>query len=273
MSNKDSKSNIHEGHRQRLKKRFLDNGLASFEPHNILELVLFYSIPRRDTNEIAHALISKFGSLKQVFDASYEELISVDGINENSATLIKLIPQLSKTYLDSEYKREVILDTAGKIGKYLVSQYIGETKEIVYLLLLDNKFGLIKKIKLHEGTINSAHFELRKIFEEIIKTNASCVVLAHNHPNGLLIPSSDDIYTTTTIYTSLKALDVSLLEHFLIVGNRYLPLIHETPSLRDLREDSILFNVADYNESKVAQNPIYSEKELEILSGKVKIDE
>lgn len=106
----------HEGHRERLKNRFLTSSLDNFEPHNILELLLFYSIPRQDTNEIAHALLDRFGSLKGVFDADFSELIKIKGIKENSATLIKLIPQISRAYMFEEINKEKIFDHIDKVG-------------------------------------------------------------------------------------------------------------------------------------------------------------
>ena len=156
----------HEGHRERLKNRFLSDGLKGFEKHNILELLLFYSIPRQDTNEIAHDLLDKFGSLKGVFDADFNELIKVKGIKENSATLIKLIPQLAQAYISEDCDdEEMIFDHADKIGSFLTKKYIGETKEVVYLMILDNKFRLIKLVKLAEGSVNSSRIEPRNVAE------------------------------------------------------------------------------------------------------------
>ena len=111
-----SENNVHEGHRQRLKNRFIETGFQGFEPHNILELLLFYSIPRKDTNVIAHNLLNRFGSLKNVFNASFEDLIQVEGIKENSATLIKMVPLIAKEYVDSSLPKNPTFDTANKIG-------------------------------------------------------------------------------------------------------------------------------------------------------------
>ena len=217
----------HEGHRERLKNRFLTSSLDNFEPHNILELLLFYSIPRQDTNEIAHALLDRFGSLKGVFDADFSELIKIKGIKENSATLIKLIPQISRAYMFEEINKEKIFDHIDKVGSYFVNKYIGETNEVVYIMLLDNQFQLLKVVKLHEGSVNSSYITPRKIMDEVVKANAATVILAHNHPNGLLVPSSEDCDTTNMLSCSLKMFDVTLLEHILVAGDRFLPLAHE----------------------------------------------
>lgn len=227
----ESKS-IHEGHRQRLKNKFLENGFQGFEQHNILELLLFYSIPRKDTNEIAHNLINHFGSLKAVFNASFEELIQVTGITENSATLIKMVPQIAKEYINDSLKERTVFDTANKIGEFLVNKYIGEKNEIVYAMLLNNKFELLAVIKVHEGCVNSTFVSARKILDSVVKYNASMIVIAHNHPDGTVCPSMDDINTTAQLMTAFSAFEIRLIEHFVVAGNEYCPVIHNTESLK-----------------------------------------
>ena len=224
---------IHEGHRQRLKNKFIENGFQGFEPHNILELLLFYSIPRKDTNEIAHNLLNHFGSLKNVFNASFEDLIQVEGIKENSATLIKMIPQIAKEYVNSSLEESATFDTANKIGEYFVNKYLGEKNEIVYAMLLNNKFELLNVIKIHEGCVNSAFVSPRKILDSVVKHNASMLVLAHNHPEGTVCPSMDDINTTAQLMTAFNAFDIKLVEHFVVAGNEYCPVIHNTDSLKN----------------------------------------
>ena len=229
---KDNKS-IHEGHRQRLKNKFIENGFQGFEPHNILEMLLFYSIPRKDTNEIAHNLLNHFGTLKNVFNASFEDLIQVDGIKENSATLIKMIPKIAKEYMNSSLEEGLLFNTANKIGEYFVNKYIGEKNEIVYAMLLNNKFELLSVVKIHEGSVNSAYVSARKILDSVVKYNASMIVLAHNHPEGTVCPSMDDINTTADLMTAFNAFDIKLVEHFVIAGNEFCPVIHNTDSLKN----------------------------------------
>ncbi len=219
----------HEGHRERLKNRFLSSGLDNFEAHNILELLLFYSIPRQDTNEIAHALIERFGSLKGVLDADFSELVKVKGIKENSATLIKLIPQLARAYMtDEEVDESLIFDHADKIGEYFVKRFIGETNEVVYLMLLDNKWKLIKCEKIFEGSVNSSLIDMRKIAEVVFLNKASSLILAHNHPNGIPVPSEEDLGTTGLFASLFPSMGVHFLEHFVVAGKQYTPIVHET---------------------------------------------
>lgn len=223
---------LHDGHRQRLKNKFLENGFQGFEPHNILELLLFYSIPRRDTNEIAHKLLNHFGSLKNVFNASFEDLIQVDGIKENSATLIKMIPLIAREYANDCFKENEVFDTANKIGEYFVNKYIGEKNEVVYAMLLNNKFELLSVVKVHEGSVNSAFVSARKILDSVVKFNAAMIVLAHNHPEGTVCPSMDDINTTADLMSAFNTFNIMLVEHFVIAGNEFCPVIHNTDSLR-----------------------------------------
>lgn len=218
----------HAGHRQRLKNRFLQEGLDSFEKHNILELLLFYAIPQKDTNDLAHALLDQFGSLRGVFEADFSELIKIPGIKENTATLIKMIPELAREYMFEEVSEENIFDTADKIGRYFVRKYIGEINETVYLMLLDNGFKLLNVSKIHEGSVSSARVSPRKIMTQVIKYNASMAVVAHNHPNGVAIPSMEDIDTTYKLKNTLDGYEVKLIEHILVGGNEYFPIIHET---------------------------------------------
>lgn len=245
----NNNKSIHEGHRQRLKNKFLENGFVGFEHHNILEMLLFYSIPRRDTNEIAHELLNRFGSLKNVFNAEFDELIQVNGISENSATLIKMVPQIAREYLSDYSNSKVSFDSEKRIGEYFVNKYIGETKEVVYAMLLNSKFELIDCIKIHEGSVNSAFVSPRKIIDSVVKQNAAMVVLAHNHPDGSVCPSMEDISTTANLISIFRPFDIALVEHFLVAGNSYSAIIRETQSLGNLNRhcSSTLKNTTGLN--------------------------
>ena len=158
---------MHKEHRLRVKNRFLAEGFDHFEPHNILEMLLFYAIPQKDTNELAHSLINRFGSLEKVFDASFEELMTVPGIKEHSATLIKMIPSLARVYYVEKNKAGESLANLDAWGQYFVNRYIGIEVETVFLLLLDNKFNIIECAKIHEGCVNSSAISIRKMAEII----------------------------------------------------------------------------------------------------------
>ncbi len=230
----ENEKNLHEGHRNRLKNRFLENGLDSFQQHNILELLLFYSIPRRDTNDIAHELIERFGSLSAVFDADVEELTKVSYITENSATLIKLIPAISRAYLMDKASHIKKMNNVDLIKQYLVSLFHGEKNEVVYILLLNNNLDLVCHHKIHEGSVNSALVDVRRVMELVFKANASMVILAHNHPNGTAFPSMEDIQTTGNLMSIFQPFNIPIIEHFVVNEFDCYPIIYNTKSLKSV---------------------------------------
>ncbi|MCL2213153.1 MAG: hypothetical protein FWB93_04915 [Oscillospiraceae bacterium] len=220
-------TNIHIRHRERLRRRFMRRGLADFDDHIVLELLLFYAIPRADTNPVGHRLISHFGSLSAVFDASYEELLKIDGIGPRSAELIKLIPNLAARYREDKFtlSKDTMFDDHVAIGDYLTAQYMTDTRERIVLLLFDNAMRLLKTIELDKGSVNSAMIDLRKFVDFIVTANAAACAIAHNHPNGTLIPSEDDLYTTRHIRRLCDQINVRLVEHFLVAEDKWIGLV------------------------------------------------
>jgi len=217
---------LHENHRERLKDRFLKEGLTNFEKHNALELLLFYGIPRIDTNEIAHELINNYRSFAAVFDANYDDLIKQKHISKNVAVLIKLIPALANMYMVDKNERYTMFNTLHSMGEYFVKYFFGETREIMALMILNNKLEMIDCVKIAEGDVNQSSVSIRRIVEECIFKNAACVVLAHNHPDGSLLPSDSDKDITRRINRSLSDLNITLAEHLVIAGNNYITIIN-----------------------------------------------
>lgn len=217
-------NNPHDGHRKRLRERFIKNGLDNFEKHNILELLLFNSIPRQDTNEIAHRLIEEFGSFSGVFDAPVEELKKLDGIGENSAVLIKLIPAICKLYLDDKNIVGTLVRSTEESISFLLPKFIGETTELIYLLCLDNKSKVLGCPLLCRGDVTSVNFTPRKVIETAIKLGATSVILAHNHPRGLALPSNDDINTTNQLLDTLNRVNIRFLDHIIVAGDEAVSL-------------------------------------------------
>ncbi len=224
---KSRRENVHAGHRQRLKARFQREGLGGFEEHTLLELLLFFGIPFKDTNVTAHELLLRFGSLSGVFDAQYEQLMSVDGIGENAATLLKLIPEISRRYLQQIEQGEGRYDNIEKLGRMLVSRYRGISTETVFLVLLDNSYKLISIEKIHDGSVNSAQISSRKLAETALVNRASMVVLTHNHPGGIAIPSFDDLQTTAALSDMFDTIGAPMLEHILIAGDSFTPIMYD----------------------------------------------
>lgn len=216
---------IHNGHRKRMKERAVCEGVDSLEPHNILELLLFFAIPRVDTNVLAHTLINSFGSLSEVFDAPYEELVKLPHITENAAALIKLIPEFSRAYLTDKHADVRVFDTPEKIGEYFVSRFVGYTNEVVFLMLLDSSLQLISCDMISKGSVIASSVNVRMIIDKVVRHNACAVVLAHNHPRGLAMPSADDLTVTGKIKLALKAVDVRFVDHVIVAQNDYVSLI------------------------------------------------
>lgn len=216
---------IHDGHRQRLKERFLSEGIDNFTEVQALELALFYCIPRKDTNPIAHELIHRFGSLSQVLEAPAEELAKVNGITENAAAFLKLITELGRYYQTNRAERHVVLDTLEKCAEYLVPRFFGRRVEVVYLLCLDAKCKVLCCKEVGEGSVNSAAISARKIVEMALGCNASSVVLAHNHPSGLALPSGEDVATTKRISLALQAVEIQLVDHIVVADGDYVSMV------------------------------------------------
>ncbi|MBE6878913.1 MAG: DNA repair protein RadC [Ruminococcaceae bacterium] len=216
--------NLHEGHRQRLKERFLKDGLAGFEDHNILELLLFYSVPRADTNETGHKLLNKFGSLSKVFEASVEELCEVDGIGIHSATLIKLIPEIYNAYNVDKTKNITVLNTHDDLGKYFIPRFLGKKDEEVHMVLLDSKNKIIKSENIAKGSVNAVQLSVRYIISQAINNNATGVILAHNHPAGVALPSTNDIKMTKKLFEALRLADIKLKDHIIVAEDDFVSL-------------------------------------------------
>ena len=215
---------IHDGHRKRLKARFLEEGMDSFSEVQVLELLLFYAIPRKDTNPIAHGLLERFGSMSQVMEASVEELCKVDGISENSAVLLKLVTEAGRYYQINRNARSEILTTLDACAEYMLPFFFGRRVETVYLLCLDAKSKVLCCREVGEGSVNSTSISIRKIVEIALGVGATSVVLAHNHPSGVAVPSSEDILTTRRLFLALQAVEITLVDHVVIADGDYVSM-------------------------------------------------
>lgn len=215
---------VHDGHRERIKKQFIEHGLDSFADHNVLELLLFYALPRGDVNPVAHALMNAFGSLSAVFDAPVEELTKVPGVGTSTAEYLKLIPQVSRRYLTSRAQLNDILNTTKKAGEYLIPCFYAERDEVVYMICLDAKCKVINCKLLFRGGVNSAVVSVRKIVENALLYNSTSVIIAHNHTSGIAIPSDEDQETTRRIEQALKAVDILLTDHIVVADDDFVSL-------------------------------------------------
>lgn len=215
---------MHSGHRERLKRKFVKFGADSLETHELLEMLLFYGIPRKDTNELAHILINTFGSLPQVFDAPIESLMKVSGVGESTAILIRLVSKLSRVYAEKNYKINNKRLTKKEIEKIILNKFIGRIKEHVVLALFDARRNLVYCDVISQGSFSSTGFHIRNIIELALKFNATKAIIAHNHPSGIALPSREDIETTIELKSALGLIDVKLLDHIIIADDDYVSI-------------------------------------------------
>ena len=215
---------IHIGHRQRLKERFRAEGLDHFGERHVLELLLFYAIPQRDTAPLAQELLDHFGSLSQVLDASAAELEKVKGVGTNVSTLLTLITQIGRYYLVQRTSNITILNTTELCGQYLMQHFHGRRNETVFVLCLDAKCKVLCCKEVGEGSVNSANIPIRRIVEIALSVNATTVILAHNHPSGLAIPSHEDILTTKRVAMALDTVEICLADHIVVADDDFVSL-------------------------------------------------
>lgn len=215
----------HSGHRQRLKERFAKEGLDNFDDLYVLELLLFYCVPRKDTNDMAHALLDHFGTAAAVLDAPAEEVERVPGIGKGVSTFFSLVRQVNRHCELQKHKDEKILNTVDACGKYMIGKFSGKRNETVVILCLDAKCKVLCCKEVTEGSVNSAGVSIRRVVEIALASNATSVVLGHNHPSGLAFPSGDDIVTTDRIAHALEAVDVILVDHLVFSDKDWVSMV------------------------------------------------
>lgn len=216
---------VHDGHRERLKKRYMDEGLDNFTEVQALELMLFYCIPRKDTNELAHRLLDRFGTLSQVLDTKPEDLMQVEGIGHNAALFLSLFPAVARYYEVNQANRLTILENLDQCGEYLLGFFRNRTNETVFLLCLDAKRKVLCCQMVGEGSVNSAGVPIRRVVEMALAANATSVVLAHNHPSGLATPSYEDIITTRRLAAALDAVEIVLADHIVVADGDFVSMV------------------------------------------------
>lgn len=223
---------VHDGHRKRLRERYKKEGLGGFADHEILELLLFYSIPQRDTNPIAHKLIAHFGNIKEVFLAPINELVKVDGITENSAVLISMLPKIMAITMERE-NLNTPLDSAKALGNFCRGLFYGDAVEKLKVICFDSKLKVVGYEQIADGTMGKLEYNVRSIVEVAIKYQVDIVAITHNHPRGSSMPSNADLAATTLIKNTLSSLGIKLIDH-IIVGE------DKTTSLK---EDGFMFDL------------------------------
>lgn len=216
------------GHRDRIRKKYLKNGIRTFQDYEILELLLTYAIPRKDTKNLAKTLLKKFKSIEKVLKADKAELLTIEGLGENTITFLKLIGDLPNIFYENTLKSSNIkIQNKENLIKYLRSCIGHEKIEKFFVLYLNNSNELIFCDEKFSGTIDRSAIYPREIYKDVIKHNAKSVIIAHNHPSGSLTPSKSDIDITRHISEGLKNFDANLIEHIIITNNSYFSFLEE----------------------------------------------
>ena len=216
---------VHDGHRERVKQEFLENGFnEKTPPHKIMEMLLFFSIPRKDTNEIAHDLIRRFGSIAGVLDAPVNELTKVNGISLHSASLIKLMIPIIRCYITEKNEKKMSYSNLDEVCEYLLRQYIGYNKEVFSVVSFSSSGRMLGFDVLSKGNVSEVNISVREIVETVLKQNAVCAIIAHNHPDGVAVPSNEDIAVTKKIQSALSHINIRLLDHIIISGSDYVSM-------------------------------------------------
>ena len=211
---------IHKNHRKRVRNKFLKYGLETFTDIEVLELLLYYAIPQKDTNEIAHKLIDEFGSLKNVLNAEYYDLMEVSGISEVSASLIVLQREITK-YVNTKEYISVSLSNSYISGRFCCDYFKSHVEESFVMFFLDSHDNIENVVVISNGVENETAYYPRRVFKQILRHRTCNILLAHNHPGDVAEPSTSDIVATSKLIFALTDLGVTVKDHIICAGDKY----------------------------------------------------
>ena len=229
-----AEKNIHSGHRKRVKANVIKNGFSQFEEHKLLELMLFYSIPREDTNELAHKLINHFGSFEEVFKADVDQLKRVDGVGDNTAVMIAAMGETFSRISKAKPPKKRVYKTAEDLKELAVSLLQGEKNEKVYLICFDAKKTLKRYTVISEGDEVSSEINMKEVIKNLVDSDSSIAVLAHNHPTSSAEPSAFDIDSTRMVCVTLRKIGYALADHIIVGENGAAYSMHLDPRFSSL---------------------------------------
>ena len=215
------------GHRERVRRRFLDEGLDGFKDYEALEMLLFYTIPRQDTKVIAKRLIDQFGSLQAVFHTPPDRLMQEAGLTEATAALIAMLPQLARKIEEQQAQENARIRSTLDAGRDVIAMFRSRQDESVRILCLNASGKVVRRARIAEGDVNAVHFPIRKLVEEALACKAVSVILAHNHPGGTMAPSQEDLDATKAAKAALETVGIRLLDHLIVSGDNYCSLREE----------------------------------------------
>lgn len=214
------KNNVHENHRQRLRDKFLTNP-NSLNKHEILELLLFYAIPRKNVNPLAHVLLDKFGSISSVFNADANELKSVEGMGDSTTAFITILGKLLQVVAEEEIQDDVKLFNLENVKKYLIKFFSNYDKEVFYAFFLSKTEKVIAKVSYTSDKVDEINFLLSEFSRSFAHIKPHAVVIAHNHPSGNPEPSKKDDSATEKMYLMFSLNGVQLYDHVIVAGNKF----------------------------------------------------
>lgn len=207
---------LHANHRARMQARVDRDGLDSLAEHEALEYLLFFAIPRQDTNALAHRLIGHFGSFCRVLEAEPAELMKVEGIGPQSARLISSVTKFARYYQRCKRDRRSPLDSAQAAMDYVKPLFYDLSSEVLYLILLDDSCRPLQELRVAEGVPDRVSIDVRKLMREVARASATRGILAHNHPFGIAVPSERDITTTFSLMQALGPLGFTIVDHIIV---------------------------------------------------------
>ena len=211
---------MHEGHRKRMRERFRKSGLEGFAPHEVLELLLFYGRARGDVNGLAHDLLADFGSLRAVLEAQPEQLMTVNGVGEETATLITFMLPLLRRYAAEVAEERKRFNSRQDVKEYARAVLAGYRAERFMLVCLDANLRVLGQAVISEGSLDTVNAYPRRVVEAALNYNASSVVFCHNHPGGQPTPSRADLESTRQLQRLLHGLGIMVHDHIIVSGNK-----------------------------------------------------
>lgn len=254
------KTNVHKNHRLRLKSQFVENGIDGLTDIQKLEMLLFYALPQKDTNPLAHELLNEFGSLASVLSASYTELIKVDGIKENTATLIKFFGSMIN-YCGRPYEEDAVTSSA-KAKEYASKYFKHVAVEQFYVFCLTKSNRVKKSFLINSGSTSEVNVEIRNITEKSLETNCNRMIVAHNHPHGRAVMSNQDCRFTYSLLCSCILNNIELIDHIIVGTDKTISLYEQGIMARLKEKAAKTIQISDVNKMFISEQPEGYEKSM-----------
>lgn len=223
--------NPHAGHRERMKRKYLEHGIETLEPHEMVEILLYYAIPQKDTNPIAHRLIKTFGTVSGILNAPPDALTQIEGVTSSAAAYLRLIGDVHRHCERESTPPGTVLNTTRALRNYLWPYFEGMREESVYAVTLNVLCEAIGAHKIASGMPTLTQVGIRRVVGCAIADGAAAIVLSHNHPSGIALPSKEDVAVTGLLAKALFPLDMSLRDHLIFTPGGECLSFRDSPSL------------------------------------------